>query len=312
MNRNREVGDRSASQVSSPDKYSWRRKKAMAGVTFMSPQAIGLAVFMAVPIVMSAVMSLFDWPMLGERSFIGLENYRKLFAAPSFLHALRNTVIYVVLYLTLNLIVSIAIAGWLSGPNIRHRQFFRVLFFLPTVTPMVANVVIWKLLYQPDGAIDATIRTIFRVDGPDFLNNSYWAMPAIVLMSVWQGFGYNMLIFSSALDNVPEDIVQAADIDGASRWVSFFKIKLPLISPSVFFASTMTMITAFQLFTQPFILTKGGPGDSTITLVYFIYNQGFIYQNLGFAAAAAWLMFMIILIITAIQFVGEKRWVFYA
>lgn len=293
------------------EKLSWRRKKAVAGVTFASPQAIGLAVFMAIPICMSAVMSLFDWPMIGERKFVGSANYRELFSSESFLHAFENTVLYVVLYLTFNLIVSLAIAGWLSGANIRHRQFFRVMFFLPTVTPMVANVVVWKLLYQPDGAIDATIKAIFRNDGPDFLNDPHWAMVAIVVMSVWQGFGYNMLIFSSALDNVSEDVVSAAEIDGANRWVMFFKIKLPLISPSVFFASTMTMITSFQLFTQPFILTKGGPGDSTMTLVYYIYNEGFVYQNLGAAAAAAWLMFMIILVITVFQFVGEKKWVFY-
>lgn len=304
--------DQKAVPSNTRENASWRWKKAMAGVAFVSPQAIGLAVFMAIPIAMSGVMSLFDWPMLGgERTFIGLTNYRKLFASPFFIHALGNTILYVALYLTLNLIVSLAIAAWLSGPRVRHRQFFRVLFFLPTVTPMVANVVVWKLLYQPNGAINATVETIFRIDGPDYLNDPRWAMIAIVIMSVWQGFGYNMLIFSSALDNVPTDVVHAAEIDGANRWVLFFKVKLPLISPSVFFASTMTMITSFQLFTQPFILTKGGPGDSTMTLVYYIYNQGFVYQDLGFAAAAAWLMFMIIVTITVIQFIGEKKWVFY-
>ncbi|MFC7579942.1 carbohydrate ABC transporter permease [Schaalia naturae] len=288
-----------------------RSRDRLWGPGFAGPQAVGLLVFVVLPIVMTVVMSLFNWPMIGSRSWNGLENYRTLFGDPVFRAAVRNTCEFVVSYLALNLVVSLGIAAWLSGPRVRHRQFFRVVFFIPTVTPIVANTVVWRLLYQRDGLIDGAFQGLFGTHAPDFLNDPKWAMAAIVMMSVWQGFGYNMLVFSAALDSVPDSVVEAAMLDGAGPVRTFFSVKLPLITPSVFYGATMTLITSFQVFTQPFILTKGGPGSSTTTLVYFIYSQGFMFQRLGIAAAAAWLLFLIILAITILQFWGEKKWVHY-
>ncbi|KQM17966.1 ABC transporter substrate-binding protein [Plantibacter sp. Leaf171] len=277
---------------------------------FASPHAIGLALFTVVPIIASLVISLNNWPMLGSPTFVGFDNYAALFADPIFRTVILNTTLFVVLYVPLNLIVSMGLAAWLS-PKIKHRQIFRVLFFIPTVTPIVANAVIWRMIYQPDGLIDATMQSSIGVSAPNFLADEHWAMLAIVAMSVWQGFGYNMLIFSAALDSVPESQLEAAELDGAGAWTSFWRIKFPMISPSIFFAAMMTLITAFQVFAQPFILTKGGPGSSTTTLVQFIYNQGFVFQQLGVASAAAWVLFIIILAITAVQFLGQKKWVHY-
>lgn len=280
------------------------------GVAFTAPHAIGLGLFTLTPIVIALVMSFNDWPMIGSPTPIGVDNFVRLASDPTFRTAALNTLLFVVLYVPLNLVVSMGMAAWLS-PKIKGRQIFRVIFFLPTVTPIVANAVVWRMLYSPDGAIDTTAQSLFGISAPDFLADARWAMIAIVVMSVWQGFGYNMIVFSSALDSVPENQLEAAALDGANAWTTFWRIKLPLISPSLFFASTMTLITAFQVFIQPFIMTRGGPGDSTLTLVQFIYNEGFTFQNLGLASAAAFALFVLILGVTAVQFLGQKRWVHY-
>jgi multiple sugar transport system permease protein len=218
--------------------------------------------------------------------------------------------VFVVLYVPLNLVVSLGLAAWLS-PRIKGRHIFRVMFFIPSITPVVANVVVWRMLYQPGGFIDGVTQSAAGVPAPNFLGDEKWAMVAIVVMSVWQGFGYNMLVFSAALDAVPENLTEAAAIDGANAWTIFWRIKLKLISPSIFFATMMTLITSFQVFAQPFILTKGGPGSATSTIVLYIYNQGFQFHQLGLASAAAWILFVIILGVTAVQFLGQKKWVHY-
>ncbi|WP_318244819.1 carbohydrate ABC transporter permease [Microbacterium pullorum] len=287
-----------------------RARRSLWGYGFVAPHSAGLALFTIVPIAIALVMSLHIWPMIGSPTFIGLENFTQLLADETFRVAMGNTLLFVVLYVPLNLIVSLGMAAWLS-PKIKHRQIFRVLFFLPTVTPIVANAVVWRMLYQPGGAIDGTSQALFGIETPNFLQDQQWAMIAIVVMSVWQGFGYNMIVFSSALDSVPESQLEAAQLDGANAWTTFWKVTLPLISPSVFFASTMTLITSFQVFIQPYIMTKGGPGNATITLVQFIYNQGFTFQQLGLASAAAFVLFVIILGVTAVQFIGQKKWVHY-
>lgn len=297
-------------QDTKPAKRRRSQVSGLWGMGFAAPHALGLLAFSVIPIIVSMVISFYEWPMIGDKTFIGIDNYAKLFTDPIFRAALGNTFLFVAMYLPANLIVSLGIAAWLT-PKIKGRQFYRVLFFLPTITPIVANAVVFRMLYQPNGFIDATLNTLFGVRAPNFLSDPNWAMAAVVAMSVWQGFGYNMLIFSSALDSVPDSQLEAASLDGASSWRVFWQIKLPLISPSIFFATVMTMITSFQVFAQPFILTKGGPGSSTLTLVQFIYNQGFQFQRLGLASAGAWLLFMLILGITIIQFVGQKRWVHY-
>ncbi|MFV0428988.1 MAG: carbohydrate ABC transporter permease [Arachnia sp.] len=287
-----------------------RRRGSPWGYLFALPHGLGFALFTLLPIIIAIVMGTYDWPMLGERVFIGVGNFVQLIQDPNFQAATRNTVLFVVAYLPLNLIVSTGMALWIS-PKIRGRQFFRVLFFIPTVTPIVANVVVWRMLYQQGGVIDYAITTLTGRNAPNFLGDENWALLAIVFMTVWQGFGYNMLVFSAALDAVPESMTEAAAIDGASAWRIFWSVRLPMVTPSVFFATTMTLITSFQVFAQPFIMTRGGPGNSTVTMVHYIYNQGFRYSNLGLASAGATILFSIIVVITAIQFLGQKKWVHY-
>lgn len=301
---------RSAKKAPRPESADQRGRRSWWGAAFAAPHALGLIIFTLVPIIASLVVSMHNWPMIGEQKFIGLDNYAALLGDPVFLETIRNTLFFTVLYVPLNLAVSLGLAAWLT-PRIRHRHIFRVIFFIPVVTPIVANVVVWRLIYQPGGLIDGATQSIFGFPAPNFLADANWAMIAIVAMSVWQGFGYNMLIFSAALDSVPENQIEAAQLDGANAWTAFWSVKFPLITPSIFFATMMTLITSFQVFVQPFILTKGGPGSSTMTLVQFIYNQGFRYQQLGVASAAAWILFVIILGVTAVQFIGQRKWVHY-
>ena len=287
------------------------RAESRQALGFVSPALAGLALFTIVPVVLSIVMAFFNWPTYGEKTFVGFDNYIKLFtSSPDFWPALRNTAVFTLLYVPLNVVLALVLALSLHS-RIRGRAALRILFFLPVVTPMVANVLVWKMLLQPQGLFNSASQSWFGVELPNFLADPQWAMIMVVTMSVWQGLGYNMLIFSAALEQLPDSVIEAARIDGAKGLRMIWSITIPLVSPSVFFASIMTMIGALQVFAQPQLLTGGGPGNSTQPLVQFIYNQGFKFQELGLAAAAAWILFAIIIVLTALQFGAQKKWVHY-
>ncbi|MEU0567675.1 sugar ABC transporter permease [Nonomuraea sp. NPDC005983] len=275
-----------------------RSREEWSALGFATPSVLGLGLFTLFPVGMAVVMSFFDWPMLGDSQFIGLENFRYLFGEdPDFLASLRNTFVFTGLYVPLNIIVALGLAFWIS--NSRWQNLWRVLFFIPAITPMVANAVIWKLLFQLVGT------------EPNLLADGRTALLSVVAMSVWQGFGYNLIVFSAAINEMSPSVLEAASIDGATGPRRLFSVQLPLISPALFFATTMTVINALQVFTQPYILTAGGPGNATETLVMNVYQAGFQSRDLGLAAAAAWVLFAIILLVTAGQFLGQKRWVHY-
>ncbi|QWW20515.1 sugar ABC transporter permease [Schaalia sp. 19OD2882] len=287
------------------------RAESLQALGFASPALVGLALFTALPVVLSIVMSTFDWPAFGERRFVGPDNYVFLLTqSPDFWPAVRNSIVFTVLYVPVNIVISLALA-MLIGPRIRGRNIFRVLFFIPVVTPMVANVLVWKMLLNPQGVFNGIASSWFGVTLPTFLADPNWAMIMIVVMSVWQGSGYNMLIFSAALEQLPESVMEAARIDGAKGWTMLVRVILPMLSPSIFFAAVMTVISSLQVFVQPQMLTGGGPGNSTLPLVMFIYTTGFKFQQLGMAAAAAWILFALVILVTAFQFQVQKRWVHY-
>lgn len=286
------------------------RAEARQALGFASPALIGLAVFTIVPVALSVVMSFYHWPTFGARYFNGLANYARLWKDPNFLPALRNSLVFTAMYVPANIALALALALGL-GPRIRGRAALRVLFFIPVVTPMVANVLIWKMLLQPQGLFNGIAISWFGVQLPNFLADRSWAMIMLVVMSVWQGLGYNMLIFSAALEQLPDGVIEAGLIDGATGWRMTWNVILPMISPSIFFAAIMTIITSLQVFAQPQLLTGGGPGNATLPLVMWIYNQGFKFQDLGLAAAGAWILFALIIGVTAIQFKAQKRWVHY-
>jgi multiple sugar transport system permease protein len=271
----------------------------------------GFALFTLLPIIGALVVAFTVWPLGGTPSFAGLSNIRLLITDdPVFLRTVVTTLVFVLGYVPLNIAVSLGLAAWIS-PRIRGRNAYRVLFFLPVVTPVVANAAVWELMLMPNGVVDSLSMTLFDTGAPNFLGSSTWALPSVILMSLWMGFGYNLLVFSSALDSVPESLLDAARIDGAGSVRTFFAIKLPLISPAIFFAAIMTVITSFQVFVQPYILTGGGPANATTTVVMFVYRQGFQFFKLGYASAAALVLFAMVLTVTAVGFLLQRRWVHY-
>jgi multiple sugar transport system permease protein len=287
-----------------------RRGDGRPAMWFLAPSLLGLVAFTAFPIVASLLLSFFNWPVIGSHHFTGVANYKTLVTDHEFRTAVLNTLLFVVVYVPLNIVLALSIAVWI-GPRIKGRRFYRTLFFIPAVTPVVANAAIFTLVLSPNGLVDSLSQTWFHHQTPNFLGSTTWAMPAVVLLSIWQGFGYNMLVFSAALDAVPQSLTESASIDGASTSARFFRIVLPLLTPSIFFAVVLTLISSFQVFTQAYVLTGGGPGNTTTTMVLYLYEQGFQFYKLGLASAIAWVLFLFIMAITVFQFIGQKKWVHY-
>ncbi|WP_308493722.1 carbohydrate ABC transporter permease [Microbacterium terrisoli] len=286
-----------------------RRNDTRAALAFLTPSAAGLTVFILFPSVLAIATSLFHWPTYGDITFAGLDNYAELFSARSdFGPALLNTVVFTLLIVPINLVLTVGVAFWVASS--RFRQLYRVLFFIPVVTPSVATAIIWKLLYQPDGVL-SWVAGMFGATPPNFLASPSSALLSVVVVILWNGFGYNMLIFSAAIDQLPEDVLAAASLDGAGRWRTMFQMKLPLMTPAIFFATTVTLIQSFQIFNEPYVMTAGGPGTSTITVVMNVYQTAFQSGQLGEAAAPAIVLFVLILVVTLVQWTGQKKWVQY-
>lgn len=292
-----------------PKRKGAKRSETPAALGFLTPSAVGLTVFILFPSVLAIVTSLFRWPTWGEIEFVGFANYASLFETGStFVPALLNTIAFTVIVVPANLVLTIWMAFWIASS--RYSRFYRVLFFLPVVTPTVATAIIWKMLYQPGGIAD-WLAGSFGIQLPNLLADKSTALISVVIVIIWQGFGYNLLIFSAAIDQLPDDVLAAAALDGAGKMRMLFQVKLPLMTPAIFFASTVTLIQAFQIFNEPYVMTAGGPGNSTVTVVMDVYQTAFQGGQLGAAAAPAMVLFGLILVITLVQWFGQKKWVHY-
>lgn len=277
---------------------------------FLLPSLIGVTLFLVFPIIASVVLSFTNWKLLGQPAFVGFANYVRLFTAdPQFWPVLRNTLFFTAEYLVLNIVISLGLAVWISSLKMGQR-WFRVIFFLPTFTPGIAVAIVWMLIFAPDGLFDSLMGAL-SVHIPSMLTDQTLAMQAVVIVSLWAGVGYNTVLFNAALDMVPANYLEAARIDGASAWDRFWRIRLPLISPTLFFGTVMTAITSLQVFDQIYVMTRGGPGNATATLGYAIYQRGFQNFQMGYASAIAWVMFAMILALTAFQFWLQRKWVHY-
>ncbi|MDO4717883.1 MAG: sugar ABC transporter permease [Propionibacteriaceae bacterium] len=277
----------------------------------LAPGMSGFVIFIVIPLIASVVISLYEWPLYGEASFVGFDNYARLLSGddPAFYTVLRNTIVFAIGYTALNLVISTGIAVWLhSLPD--WAPFFRVLFFVPVVTPMVANALVWRVILDDRGVLNSVLGAV-GISGPSWLGEPGWAMVSIIMMSLWQAIGYNIVVLAAGLNNINPAVMEAARIDGTNAWSRFWRVTFPMLSPSLFFASVMTVIGSFKVFTQPYMLTKGGPGEATNTLVLYLYRSGFSFDKLGLASSLAWILFVLVMLVTAIQFVGQKKWVNY-
>lgn len=286
-----------------------RRGEGWVALAFLAPGLIGFVLFILTPLLGSAFISVFEWPLFGAPRFIGFDNYAKLFSDPTFYTVLGNTLVFAIVYTALNLALALFIALWLNT-RMKFSGLWRVLFFLPVITPMVANALVWRLMLSQDGLVNSLLGMI-GIDGPSWLSDAAFALPSVIIMSVWQSFGYNVIVLSAGLGGIPKEILEASRIDGTSAFSRLRYVVLPMLSPSLFFCSTMTMIGAFQVFVQPLFLTQGGPGEATNTFVLYLYRNGFVFDRLGYASALAWILFVVVMLITALQFAGQRRWVNY-
>ncbi|MFI1092477.1 carbohydrate ABC transporter permease [Streptomyces sp. NPDC020917] len=295
---------------SRPQRTSRRSRDGRIALIYLAPGVLGLLVFVVLPLVGAFVVSFYDWGLTTGVHFTGLANYRKLFTKDvNFPVVLRNTLIFVVIYTPLNLLCALGMATWLNT-RVYAKGLFRVLFFLPVITPSVANALVWRFMLQQDGLVNQVIR-VFGGHGSDWLQGPTTAMVWVIVLSIWQSFGYNLIVLGAGLDAIEDNLYEAARIDGAGPLRRFFSVTLPMLSPALFFTSTMTLISAFQVFTQPQLLTGGGPGESTNTLVLYLYQNGFSFDRLGYASAIGWVLFAMIMIVTGVQFAGQRRWVHY-
>ena len=294
-----------------------RIKDLLQSVPFMLPSFAGMIVFSLLPILISIIISLTDWNGLDALNwktlsghFIGLDNYKAILTSQEFWKVLKNTLTYIVLYLPLMMTVSLAVASLLSQQR-RGVGVFRVLYYIPVLTSWVAASLIWKSILAPQYGAMNNILAFFGIEGPGWLLDEKWAMPAIVLVSVWKDMGFFGLILLSGMVGINRTYYEAAEIDGAGAWTRFWKITLPLLTPAIFYVLIVSLINSFQLFPQIMIMTDGGPNGATQVMVERIYKYGFRYFKMGYASAFSWILFLIIMVCTAIQMRGQKRWVNY-
>ena len=282
------------------------RAESRAGWGFVAPALLLIGVFFAIPVLAAFLLSFTDFDLysigeFGATRFVGLKNYRDLLGNPLFWTALRNTLYFVVVGGPLSAAVSLAAAVAVNSKLVRWRALFRSAFFAPWVTTLVAVAIVWRYLYHPQyGLFNAALGHLGL--GPiDWLGDPRWAMPSIILLSVWKNFGYNMLVFLAGLQAIPEELYEAAALDGAGAWHRFRHVTLPMLGPTFVFVGVVTMIASFQIFSEPYVMTQGGPLKATETLVLFMYEEGFRWWRLGSAAAIAVVLFLLTLAGTLIQ-----------
>lgn len=288
-----------------------RRRKALLGYLFLLPTLTGIVVFFAGPVFFSFGLSLFDWNVISSAEFIGLENYRRLAGDERTLLSFANTAVFVVLAVGLQLVVGLLLALAVHRRSKWLRYYFRSAFFLPLLTSAASiSIVLTYMFHERFGVVNYYLG-LLGVGSIPWLDSSFWAMITIVLVFVWHELGFTFILFIAALGTIPQDILDAADMDGARGIRRLWHIIIPMISPTILFAAVVGVINAIQVFDQPYVMTRGGPGDATRTVVMIIYESAFKNLELGYGSAITVLLFVVILALTAFQFWLSKRWVFY-
>ncbi len=282
-----------------------RRRQTLIAWGFALPFVLVFAVFMLLPIVSSLLMSFTDFTSRDVTTplavgFVGLDQYADLFGNPQFLKSLTNTAYFVIVGIPLTMAVALALAVALNSGIDKFRTVFRVGFYTPVVTSIVAVAVVWRFILQPDGLLNTLLGWV-GIAGPDWLNSTTWSMPALILMAVWRNMGTLMIIFLAGLQTIPEDVKEAAAIDGAGAWKRFTKITLPLLRPTMLLGAVLSSVGYLQFFEEPYVMTKGGPLDSTLSISYFTFNQ-FGFGKYGYASAASYVLFVAIALLSLVQF----------
>lgn len=282
----------------------------LVGYLFVAPLILGLIIFTYGPVLVAFALSFTKGDYISIPKWIGLDNYRALLEDKLFWKSLVNTLYYVAGVVPASMVLSLLLAMAMNQ-KLRGIVLFRTIFFLPTISSSVAISLMWLWIYNPEfGVLNFLLRQI-GIKGPAWLSSTTWAMPAVIIMAVWRGLGYSMLIYLAGLQGIPDVYYEAAAIDGAGRWAKFWHITVPLLSPTTFMLLILSIIGAFQVFEYTYVMTGGGPVYSTLTMVLYVYNNAFRDFQMGYASALAYILFFILLILTIIQFRLQRLWVHY-
>jgi multiple sugar transport system permease protein len=304
--------DRSAPSADAPRTTGQARRirYALTVLAFLLPSALPLVLFVIGPMIGAAWVSLTEWNLLSPAVFVGLDNYAQLLADPETGDVFLHTLYYIVGYLPLVYVGGLALALALNTA-LKGRSFLRGIYFLPVVTSWIVVALVWRWLLNPSTGVVNTVLSWAGIDGPGWWTDPVWAMPSIILASAWKDLGFVMVILLAGLQAIDPDLIDAARVDGAGWWRRLFSVVLPLLSPSTFFVIVISLINGFQVFDQVYAMTGGGPGGSTQVVVQQIYDLTFRYGAAGEASALSWMLFAVILGVTVVQIIGQRRWVTY-
>ncbi|HZG87454.1 sugar ABC transporter permease [Paenibacillus sp.] len=282
------------------------RKDGAWAVVLLLPNVLGFLAFTLIPVFASFVLSFTSWDMLTPVRWVGLQNYIDLWKDETFVKVFWNTIYFAGVSVPLGIALSLLLAVALD--RIEFKKFYRAAYFLPVVSSMVAIAVVWQFIYNPEYGLLNYILSWFGIRGPNWLTSTVWAMPAVIITSVWKNLGFNMLIFLAGLQGISDDYYEAASLDGARWHQKFFHITIPLLAPTTFFVTVMSFIASFQVFDTIFLMTQGGPARSTSVIVHYLYEHGFKYFNMGYASAMAYVLFFLMFVITVVQFWRGRKW----
>ncbi len=292
---------------------SRQMKTDLTGYAFIAPNVIGFTLFTLIPMLISLVISFTGWDYtqgFGNWTFNGGANYVEMWSDRWFVDSLVNTLAFsigvVPVTIFLALVLAVIIDKYCYG-----KLPIRLAMFMPYISNVVAVAIVWVMMYSPWGPFTQMVKAFGVANPPQWLGDHNWALPAIMLMTIWGGVGYAMMIYTSSITSLPKDVYEAADIDGAGEVTKFVKITVPFLSPTTFFLVITTFISSFQVFAPIQIMTRGGPGTATHVLVYYIYTTAFTFYRMGYAASMSWILFLILFLITMIQWTGQKKWVSY-
>lgn len=292
------------------NRRQWRqRREAIDAYIFMSPVIIGLLVFTIGPILVSLFLSFTKYNLLTDPKWIGVDNYLKMYGEALFWKSLTVSAIYSVVSVPVGLIVALFLALLLNR-KMRGVYLFRSIYYLPTVISGVGVAMLWRWIFNGQYGILNTLLRGIGIKGPNWLLDEHYALAALIITSIW-GVGGTMLIFLAGLQGIPSELLEAAEIDGAGKWSQFWYITLPMISHVTFFNLVLGIIGALQVFTDAFVITNGGPNNATLFIAVYLYRHAFMYLNFGYAAALAWVLFIIVMLLTLLVFRSSPLWVFY-
>lgn len=299
-----------APTVRRPGAELLRRRTATAGWMFVSPALLLFLVFVAGPFVFAIALAFLKWDMLTTPEFVGADNFVRLFSDPILPQVLLNTFVFAFASIVTHLVFGLLLALAVNRVASRVLGYFaRVAIFFPFLISWAAVALLWKYVLDPTFGYVAQYAATFGIELPNFFADPAWAMPAIIFIDLWHTVGFTFIIMLAGLQTVPTELVEAARTDGATSWQIFWNVTLPLMSPTMFFATIITFIGAFQIFDPIQIITKGGPQNSTTTIIMYLYEKGFQAFDMGYAAAVALLVFVIIMGVTVLQFLGRRKWV---